>query len=219
MLRSVPGVGLYYGFLTGLQKNFSSHHKQPDSAIQAFYFGLLSRSLVSFSLLPVTVIKVRYESGLYNYSSLTSAMLKSYAKENWVGVWPTLLRDSLFSGIYYMCYTKLRSQQLVDPFAYVKKNNDERREPAFLLNFYYGIVSGLVASAITNPLDVLKTRAQVNQAAACSTLDTILSSPNSHLVLFRGLMPRSLRRSLVASSTWSFYEFFQANSGRRESRA
>uniref|UniRef100_A0A6G1SD11 Solute carrier family 25 member 38 n=1 Tax=Aceria tosichella TaxID=561515 RepID=A0A6G1SD11_9ACAR len=211
LLRSCPGVGLYYATLTMLQTNYSSQTNRPNDAVQAFYFGLMARSMVSFMLLPVTVVKVRYESGRFNYPSLIGAIGAAYTSSSgWVGLVPTVLRDSIFSGTYYMCYTQLKSQ---DETTSEALHPDRLRHHMRL--FSYGVMSGFVASFITNPIDVLKTAIQAasNDTAEGSSKLTMrqvaskmLNEPKGFFRFFDGLIPRSARRTLITASTWTFYE-------------
>lgn len=210
LLRSVPGIGLYYASLQVLQSNLSEQGHKPDNPLQAFCFGLAARSMISFALLPITVVKVRYESGLYKYSNLPSAVRDAYFKTGWIGGSPTILRDSLFSGIYYMCYTKLR---LINRGRVESSINEEGCWNASnpLLNFTFGLISGLLASLITNPIDVLKTNMQVNRTGNISMKETVaimLRDGRGYTRFFDGIFPRSLRRTLVAATTWTFYELF-----------
>lgn len=196
-----------------MQTNLSEYHHKPDSPAQAFYFGLTARSLVSFVLLPVTVVKVRYESGQYQYSSLSRALTSAYRKSGWIGVAPTILRDSLFSGVYYMSYTKLKSYYLSheDLTLSSEVNQSSASRPSHSINFLSGLISGLIASVITNPLDVLKTNIQVDPTRSVSMMELagrMLNEKSGYLRLFDGLMPRSFRRTLIAATTWTFYEIF-----------
>lgn len=177
-----------------LQRQFSSSSDKPDNRAQAFYFGLTSRSLVSLLLLPVTVVKVKYESGHLMNSRLTTDLIQAYTKTGWLGVGPTIVRDSLFSGIYYMCYTELKS----------RSTPSSGRGTIFI----DGLMSGLVASVISNPFDVLKTNIQASETRSIRVvIGKIISEKNGLLRLFDGLGPRTLRRTLIAATTWSFYEF------------
>lgn len=198
-------MGLYYASLNILQTNFSGQRDRPDSPTQAFYFGLSARSIVSFLLLPVTVVKVRYESGQYKYTSLNNALKDAYLRTGWVGIAPTIIRDSLFSGVYYMCYTKLKTiRQIGAPDKPVNSKLSDRT-----LNFLSGLLSGMIAAFVTNPVDVIKTHMQVGTSRSKSMLETttrIVKGHNGLSRLFDGLVPRSLRRTLIAASTWTFYE-------------
>lgn len=207
-MRSIPGVGLYYASLNVLQMNLSNQDHKPDGPGQAFCFGITARSIVSFILLPATVVKVRYESGHYRYPSLTKALKNAYLQNGWVGAVPTILRDSLFSGVYYMCYIQLKS---FDPQS--NDTSSEFERPRHSLNFSYGMLSGLVASVITNPLDVLKTKIQVDESGKNISMKYVvratLLKDNGFLRFFDGLVPRCLRRTLIAATTWTFYEFLK----------
>lgn len=200
LLRSGPGVSLYYASLGLLQSKFSKQYDRPDDSKQAFCFGIAARSLVSFILLPITVVKVRYESGEFQYSSLPKAVKGAYLRDGWIGVTPTVLRDSLFSGFYYMSYTRLRSSDFLENYSGGSKTH--------LRNFLCGIVSGIVASVATNPLDVIKTRVQVSEGGASTRkiIIELIAKPRGYLCLFDGIVPRGVRRTLIAATTWTIYE-------------
>lgn len=203
-----------------LQTNLSNDNHKPNNPTQAFLFGSAARSMVSFLMLPITVVKVRYESGQYKYPNLFNALKYAYLKNGWVGVAPTILRDSLFSGIYYMCYTELKSynSEKFDEFNRTSssssfRDQDEKKIPKqnkHSLNFACGLASGLIASLITNPLDVLKTNIQVNSYDGKRSMKEVtidmLKERRGYMRFFDGLVPRSLRRTLIAASTWTFYE-------------
>ena len=54
--------------------------------------------------MPVTVIKVRYESDLYNYKSISSASRSIFAQEGLKGFFSgfgaTAVRDAPYAGLY-----------------------------------------------------------------------------------------------------------------------
>lgn len=71
-----------------------------------------------------------------------------------------------------------------------------------------GLVAGALASATTQPADVIKTRMQVQPESFANISHTLLATiKNGGLSsLFVGLVPRATRRTLMASFTWAFYE-------------
>ncbi|ETO34221.1 hypothetical protein RFI_02873 [Reticulomyxa filosa] len=87
----------------------------------------------------------------------------------WKGVVPTLWRDVPFSGIYWMGYELLKDhfyEQLAtrhrtshsrqtDSLEYIPTTGD-----IFRVGFMSGAISGSIASIITQPFDVLKTKRQ-----------------------------------------------------------
>jgi len=56
--RCVPGVGLYFSSLHWLKSNVTSGDPGP---IEAILLGMVARSLSGVCLIPITVIKTRFE--------------------------------------------------------------------------------------------------------------------------------------------------------------
>ena len=70
-----------------------------------------------------------------------------------------------------------------------------------------GLVAGALASLITQPADVIKTKMQVTTGnkSVITTCSRIVST-YGHRGFFLGLGPRLLRRSMMAGLAWSVYE-------------
>ena len=70
--RTVPGVGIYFSSLHWLKNHsgVSTNGKEP-SAIEAVCLGMAARSLAGCIMIPITVIKTRFESGTYNYNRMS----------------------------------------------------------------------------------------------------------------------------------------------------
>ncbi|XP_054713406.1 mitochondrial glycine transporter B-like [Uloborus diversus] len=193
MLRCVPGVGMYFSFLHWLKTNFGS---EDPSAFECLCFGALARSFAGATLLPVTVIKTRYESGLYAYNSLSEALCKIYKTEGrrglFSGLAPTIIRDAPFSGIYLMFYTQ------------AKKNVPSAvrdHVSAAPINFTCGLFAGILASGITQPADVIKTKMQLYPRMYSTVPEAIriVFTDNGVQGFFRGIVPRVVRRTLMTA--------------------
>lgn len=87
----------------------------------------------------------------------------------WKGLIPTLWRDVPFSGIYWMSYEyykdafirqMLATEEAVNVETY--DNESIGRFSLFKASFMSGAVSGGIATIITQPFDVLKTRRQAS---------------------------------------------------------
>lgn len=197
--RCVPGVGLYFSSLQYLSSTFTSGQPGP---LEAIALGIIARSFSGVCLIPITVVKTRYESGIYEYKNITQAVQSIYRTEGirglTCGLVPTLLRDAPFSGIYLMFYTQ--SKRVV-PQGYSMKNES-------IHNFSCGILAGLMASTVTQPADVIKTKMQLYPKTFASLHSVILFIYQKYgpLGFFKGLSPRILRRSLMAAMTWTVYE-------------
>ncbi len=98
---------------------------------------------------------------------------------------------------------------LAMPLSLFAGTGEEPPPPMF--NFPCGVVSGLMASVITQPFDVIKTRMQVNPRSYPTLPATLLVTVKDMGVkgLFTGFVPRATRRTLMASFTWAFYEEVQ----------
>ena len=125
------------------------------TALQAVCFGAIARSFSGSILIPVTVIKTRYESGIFSYGSLSHALKHTYASEGvrglMSGLLPTLMRDAPFSGLYFMFYSQLRHLAQISS-SNTSKNN---KSVSPIITFTIGLNAGLMASVVTHPMDVV----------------------------------------------------------------
>jgi len=201
--RTVPGVGLYFSVLHAIKTRWDV--TQP-SASQSLVIGAASRTIAGSILLPFTVIKARYESGFFGYTGIGNAFVAIYRIEGvrglWSGMCATVMRDAPFSGLYLMFYNE------------AKKSAMERRAsvapwlPVPTLHFLCGLWAGALASVVTQPPDVLKTHMQLNPQMHRKVTTTLLFVYRKNGVkgFFRGLVPRTMRRTLMAATAWTVYE-------------
>ncbi|KAM3865115.1 mitochondrial glycine transporter B-like [Diretmus argenteus] len=199
-VRCIPGVGIYFSTFYSLKQHFFLD--RAPNAGEAVLLGSGARAVAGICMLPVTVIKTRFESGRYNYVSVVGALRSVYETEGvrtlFSGLTATLLRDAPFSGIYVMFYSQAKRSlpQEVSSSSY-----------APLVNFGCGMVAGVLASLVTQPADVVKTHIQVSPSH-WSTSDAVryIYKENGLRGFFRGAVPRSLRRTLMAAMAWTVYE-------------
>jgi solute carrier family 25 protein 39/40 len=80
----------------------------------------------------------------------------------WRGVIPTLWRDVPFSMVYWLGYERVR-EAAMHVIATSKNASSEPHSVTerFAVSFLAGAASGSIAAALTTPLDVVKTRVQV----------------------------------------------------------
>lgn len=78
LMRNVPGIGLYFFTIDVLRNSFCSQDKSLSPAAAAAT-GVTARTFAGVVLLPMTVLKTKYESGLFKYSSLTNAVKHTYS--------------------------------------------------------------------------------------------------------------------------------------------
>ncbi|XP_014228273.1 solute carrier family 25 member 38 isoform X1 [Trichogramma pretiosum] len=208
MTRVIPGVGLYFSTLHWLQSTLDL--SDPITPAQAISLGITARTISGALLIPITVVKTRFESGVYKYNSISEALRLIHKHEGIrglsSGLIPTLLRDAPYSGLYLMFYTQL-------------KNLTSREFPRYselpATHFSCGIMAGIFASIVTHPADVIKTKMQLYPEEFKSLKRSFIFVYNNHGILgyFKGIVPRMLRRTLMTSMAWTVYEQITRNIG------
>lgn len=199
--RCVPGVGLYFSSLDYIKSHYL--HGRTPNALESIAMGFCARSMSGAILIPITVVKTRVESGVYGYNSMVSALKEIYRTEGirgmTCGLVPTLFRDAPFSGLYLMFYTQ--TKQLV-PKDLI---NSPYSSP---IHFTCGLTAGILASVVTQPADVLKTKMQLYPNKFNGLWSVIVYVHNNYGVqgYFKGMVPRMLRRTLMAAMAWTVYE-------------
>ncbi|OXA55260.1 mitochondrial glycine transporter A [Folsomia candida] len=202
LTRCVPGVGLYFATIHGLKGAFNITGE--PTAMESLLLGMTGRSFSGVLMIPFTVIKTRFESKVYQYSSIREAWRCIYAQEGvrglTCGLVPTLLRDAPFSGLYLMMYTS--TKKAIGP--------EWMSDPTFgpYVRFSAGIVAGVGASLVTQPFDVIKTKMQLYPDKFTSVRHVVPYVFQRYGIqgYFKGIMPRMIRRTLIAAMSWTLYE-------------
>ena len=71
LYRTVPGVGMYFCTLNFMKTSFGDGN---PTLLQNMAFGFTARSIVGTVMLPIAVIKTRYESGRFQYQTVHEAL-------------------------------------------------------------------------------------------------------------------------------------------------
>lgn len=225
LARTVPGVAIHFSALQTLQQGLLGDTK--PTRLQSLALGCTSRCAAGVLLIPMTVIKTRYESGLFAYRSglagLLSALKSVFRVEGVIGltsgIVPTLLRDVPFSGLYLMFYTEFKSIAK----ATNNQKSEERNPPKLMYktrneitNFVCGMCAGLVACAITHPFDVFKTKIQTSRSVQplAAVIKNVIKSEGLRGMLV-GLPARMVRRSVMAALTWTLFEHLTITATKR----
>ncbi|KAI9887418.1 MAG: hypothetical protein M1823_000755 [Watsoniomyces obsoletus] len=133
-LRTGMGSALYFSTLNALRQHVSkshlllqplptaSTHSSPSSSSSSsssslprlsnlanLTTGAIARGSVGFIMMPITVLKVRFESNLYAYKSLWGACQAIWMKEGglrgfFAGFGATAVRDAPYAGLYVLFY-------------------------------------------------------------------------------------------------------------------
>ncbi|XP_060906599.1 probable mitochondrial glutathione transporter SLC25A40 [Labrus mixtus] len=166
---------------------------------------------------PLELIRTKLQSQKQSYRELTACIRSAVETEGWLSLWrglgPTLYRDVPFSAMYWYNYEKSKGW-LCEQY--------NTREPTITITFLSGALSGSIASIITLPFDVVKTRRQVElgelQAKNLShEVSSSTFSVMSRIVaqegvggLFAGFIPRLIKVAPACAIMISTYEFGKA---------
>lgn len=208
--RTVPGVGIYFASLHWLKTSGVAGGAATDkpNPMQAMALGMAARSLAATVMIPITVLKTRFESGQFGYTRMTTALVTIYSTEGLrgltCGLMATLARDAPYSGLYLMFYTQLKNNLV--PRIDTATGGNLTGGPTS--HFACGIAAGFLASLVTHPADVVKTKMQIqphlySSLSSTTRLILVRSGPRGFLV---GFAPRMLRRALMSALAWTVYE-------------
>jgi hypothetical protein len=177
--------------------------------------GAFARTWAGFIMMPITVLKVRYESSLYSYNSLLSASRDIFRVEGmkgfFAGFGATAVRDAPYAGLYVLFYeqSKRRLSKLATKIeessgASIKLSTSTSAG----INFISGVSAACLGTTFTNPFDAIKTRIQlmphryVNMVQAAKKM---LAEEGTRS-LFDGLGIRIARKAISSALAWTVYE-------------
>ena len=143
------------------------------------------------------------------------------------GLSVTVIRDAPFSGLYLLFFTQgnkfLHNRksyiilaslnfiiwQLYLTYAFILFYIIVKTDiPQAGITFTSGVIAGILASLVTHPPDVVKTKLQIDPKSYRNTIPTIVSIYKSNGIqgFYRGLILRLTRRTLMAAMAWTVYE-------------
>jgi len=177
--------------------------------------GAVARSFAGFILMPLTVLKVRYESSLYKYTSLASAARDIATREGlrgfFAGFGATAIRDAPYAGLYVLFYEQSK-RQLSSLYLLSAPGPDSRAAAPTIspatINFASAVFSGAVCSVISNPFDAVKTRIQLQPDGYRNMVHATrrMVAEEGVRALWDGLALRMSRKALSSALAWTVYE-------------
>lgn len=165
--------------------------------------------------MPMTIIKVRYESNLYAYRSIVGAGKDIFKTEGLKGFFSgfgaTAIRDAPYAGLYVLFYEQLKKRlSLLVEKVPVPGMPDlgMTGSTSASINFSSGILAAGLATAITNPFDAIKTRIQLQPKAYKNIWQASrrMLADDGVKSLFDGLALRMGRKAISSALAWTLYE-------------
>lgn len=173
--------------------------------------GGFARVAAGFVIMPVTVIKVRYESDYYAYRSLYGAARDIVRSEGprglFSGFGATAVRDAPYAGLYVLLYEQLKRRLAVLSSSSSSPETTPTNSSSSI-NFVSGAMAAGLATAITNPFDAVKTRLQLMPGRYGNMLRAgqLMVREDGVRSLFGGLGLRIGRKALSSALAWTVYE-------------
>ncbi|XP_077227493.1 mitochondrial carrier protein MTM1-like [Tasmannia lanceolata] len=225
---AIPSVGIYlpcYDIFRNWIEEFTAQNAPYLTPYAPLVAGSMARSLACISCSPIELARTRMQAykefqigakppGMWKtLLGVLSSVRSTNATQNlhsyrilWTGVGAQLARDVPFSAICWSTLEPMRRKLL----GYV----GEKANAASVLgaNFSAGFVAGTLAAAATCPLDVAKTRRQIEKdpvrAATMTTRQTLTEiwRGGGMKGLFMGVGPRVFRAGPSVGIVVSFYE-------------
>lgn len=161
IVGGAPAGALYFLSYDQSKKYLSNLTGQKNSFFVGFFSGIVAEVISCILFVPIDVIKERQQVmsllKTYHYKNSIDAIRQIHGQEGLRSLYKaygaTILSFGPFTGISLALYDKLKYW-----FGYEDK----------AINFFQSMllsgISGIVASAVTNPIDVVKVRMQVQRA-------------------------------------------------------
>lgn len=209
LMRITIGSSVYFSTQTYLlhviQRNQKLGEKVKSS--QWVSVGALSRAIAVATACPISVVKTRFEgtsTARQQYKSVFDAMLSIVRKHGvsglWAGVIPSVVKDAPYSGVYLLLYTNMKEMLGSRVYTTHSQGSD------LAIQFVSGFAAGGLATALFQPLEVIKTRQQLaGQLSLIQCTKSILSE-SGVVGFYRGVVPRMLRRSFSNALSWMIFE-------------
>ncbi|XVF33216.1 hypothetical protein REPUB_Repub17cG0149100 [Reevesia pubescens] len=200
--KVIRQVGIYmpcYDIFHNSMEEFTTNNAPGLTAYVPLVAGIVARSLACVTCYPVELARSRMQAFKETQSGQSYRIL-------WTGLSAQLARDVPFSAICWATLEPMRRKVLV-------LMGDEAGAGSILgANFAAGFVAGSIAAAVTCPLDVVKTRRQIEKdptkALKMTTRQTLREIWRDGGIkgLFTGLRPRVGRAGPSVGIVVSFYE-------------
>lgn len=229
LLMSVPSTMIYFTCYDVLKNRLTSDESNNStSSSMAFWApaiaGSIARSAAAAATSPLEYMKTYIQvNSKVEFSQLFATLLSGAAqqqgaKRTWMdtmqairrlytGIGITLLRDAPYAALYWIGYETLKSQA-----AALVPEVQNNASSMFVVDLGCGFVSGTLASALTNPIDVVKTSIQTKGPNAAQTITAAVReiyAAEGWRGFVRGMVPRVIRVGPNTAVTVSFFELFK----------
>jgi len=188
-LGAAPGAAMFFSAYEGMKPRLQALNGGKEHPLQHSFAASCGEVAACLVRVPTAVVTQRMQVG--QYQSYPQAMKAIYAEAGlltfYTGYWTTVAREIPFSFIQFPIYEGLKKGW--------RKIQGSDTTP--MQGAVCGSISGAISSAVTTPLDVVKTRMMLGSKTATGeayvgTLNSLqtIAREEGALALFKGIGPR-----------------------------
>ncbi|GMF55812.1 unnamed protein product [Phytophthora fragariaefolia] len=157
LLTAVPSTVVYFTSYEMLLKRLKTAFPEQDHGLLAMASGSLARTAAATIFSPFELIRVRMQAvvNAHPFSTYVRQVWQGGVRQLFAGLGATLARDIPFSAFYW--YGIETSKEYLTERVPIADAQRKRVSVAFIS----GVLAGVLATVLTHPLDVIKTRSQL----------------------------------------------------------
>jgi solute carrier family 25 iron transporter 28/37 len=219
-LGAGPSHALYFASYEAAKDLYGGNEPghQPIATAAA---GVTATIVNDGCMTPWDVVKQRMQVSHSPYSGVVQCIKETYRQEGarafFKSFWTTLVMNVPYTAIHFATYESCKTHFS----GHVRNENGEvenEGEETLAVQLGAGGIAGGIAAAATTPLDVVKTRLQLEGVHSATRYGTIAVRPIMARILkeeglsslFRGWQPRVLFHIPSAAICWGIYESFKS---------
>lgn len=220
-LGAAPAHALYFSCYEAILRVGvigEGDYRERASWLRLAVAGAVSTLLQDAVMVPMDAVKQRRQlaAAAYVHESTYATVQRIVRSEGvralYAGYTTTLVMNVPFHSLYFNCYELLRR----------RLEHATTHADAASTHMIAGAVAGVVAAAVTNPLDVVRTRLQTqNEVGRAGAYRGLIHATQRVWCeegmrgFGRGVVPRMLFHSCSAAVLWTSYEYLKALLGAR----
>ena len=232
VIGAIPGCVLYFCSYEYFKKQILSREVKISEFVIYFFGGMFAETISCLIFVPVDVIKERLQvqSNLktFSYKNDIHAIGHIFSNEGFRGIYKaygaTVMSFGPLSAFYFTFYEYFKGFFVRNDSKYyiekINKNKSEvelkKHDISFGQSLICSSISSFLASIITNPLDLIKLRMQVQRAGSGSLVYRNLlqgifyAYKNFGLIeLYRGSLARAMFHTPNGAITMTLLETFK----------
>jgi len=237
-LGAMPSVGIYFGVYSYSKRKMEDyllHKKEDDNVLSPAALrtiaiatsAAIGNTVASFSRVPFEVVKQKLQTGQYTTSvgAITSMFrsggIKSFFPTGGISI--QMVRDIPYAIFTLLSYEYLREHlisgsklddggSMDGKVKSASSSSVSRKGSRPWKDMVAGGVAGGIGSYLTNPMDVIKTRLQMNPetyGGSIMVCARVTLEENGMRGFLRGSVPRLMHKVPANGAFFLFYELFR----------